>query len=57
MKELICNKCREFKKEIEFEYYFFKKEYSRTCKQCESQTKFREDVPGEDLVDGWSIKA
>lgn len=46
----------ERKQEIEFEYYYFQRQYSRTCKQCESQTKSNGKGPGrsgEDLVDNW----
>jgi hypothetical protein len=46
MRELICNNCKESKKEIEFNYLYIKKQYSKICKQCESQTKSMNLDPG-----------
>ena len=53
MRTILCNKCQERKLEIEFEYYYFQKQYSHICKECMSQTKSRDEEPGasgNDLV-------
>ena len=39
MKKLLCNKCRETKNEIEFEYSYFEKKYAKICKKCEDTHK------------------
>jgi len=35
MRMLLCNKCLKYIKEIEFEYIYFHREYSKICKECE----------------------
>lgn len=35
MKYILCNKCHNRLKEIEFEYEYFKKKYKHTCKECD----------------------
>lgn len=41
----------ERKQVIEFEYYYFQKQYSHICKQCQSQTKSRGVDPGPSGLD------
>lgn len=31
----MCNKCKQSKDEIEFEYIYFKREYKHLCKDCD----------------------
>lgn len=35
MRVLTCCKCGELKKDIEFQYLYFRKRYSKKCKDCE----------------------
>lgn len=31
----MCNKCKRYKKEIEYEYMYFKREYKHVCRDCD----------------------
>lgn len=31
----MCNKCKRYKKEIEFEYMYFQREYKHVCRECD----------------------
>ena len=37
MKLIKCYTCKKIKKEIEFEYLFFSKEYKKDCKKCDKK--------------------
>lgn len=39
MRQLICNKCREYKDETEFEYIYFQRKYKHICKECDEPIK------------------
>jgi len=42
MKILACNECGEKKDEIEFEYFYFQRKYSKICNICK-ETKERSE--------------
>lgn len=39
MRLITCCKCGEQKREIEFEYLFFKKKYKKNCRSCNEKNK------------------
>lgn len=56
----MCNKCKRYKKEIEFEYMYFQREYKHVCRDCDNYqrplditlkkpNKIQEPDPGADL--------
>jgi len=55
MKKLICYKCKKSKDILDYQYLYFKREYSRICKECEpiikppEPNKMSTRDPGEDL--------
>lgn len=42
MRKITCQKCKEEKEEIEFEYLFFREKYNKNCKEC--QEKYGDEI-------------